>query len=114
MVRKPDGFIQVCVDYRALNQYTVKDSFPLPRIDELLDKLRNAKCMTNLDLRSAYNQVRMMDDGPQDDSIDATSFQGLTPNGASCLLQMLVMGFGLCKSSAKFYRHMSHALEPYI
>ncbi len=95
MVRKPDGSIRICVDYRALNECTVKDSFPLPQIDDLLYKLRNAKYMTHLVIRSAYNQVRMSDDGPQDDSIAATTFQGLTPNGASCLLKMLVMGFGL-------------------
>jgi len=66
----------------------MKDSFPLLCIDDLLVRLRNAKCMTHLHLRSAYNQVRMSDDGPQDDSIAATAFQGLTPNGASCLLEM--------------------------
>ena len=59
--------------------------------------------MTHLDLRSAYNQVRMSDDGPQDDSIAATAFQGIIPNGASCLLEMLViMGFGLCNAPATF------------
>ena len=102
MVRKPDGYIRVCVDYKALNECTVKDSFPLPRINDLLDKLRSAKCMAHLDLRSAYNQVRMSDDGPQDDYIVATSFQGFTLNGASCLLEMLVMGFGLCNAPATF------------
>ena len=70
--------------------------------------------MTHLDLRSAYNQVRMSDDGPQDDSIAATAFQGLTPSGASCLLEMLVMGFGLCNAHATFSRLMNHVLEPYI
>ncbi len=74
----------------------------LPRIDDLLDKLRSAKCMTHLDLRSAYNHLRMSDGGPQDDSIAATAFQGLNPNGASCLLEMLVMGFGLCNAPATF------------
>ena len=70
--------------------------------------------MTHLDLRFAYNQVRMSDDGPQDDSIVATAFQGLTPNGASCLLEMLVMGFGLRNAPATFSRLMNHVLEPYI
>jgi hypothetical protein len=92
----------------------VKDLFSLPRIDDLLDKLRNAKCMTHLDLRCTYNQARMSDDGPQDDSIAATAFQGLTPNGASCLLEMLVMGFGLCNAPATFSRLTNHVLEPYI
>ena len=114
MIRKADGSIRVCVDYKVLNESTVKYSFPLSRIDDLLDKLRNAKCMTHLDPRSAYNQVRMSDDGPQDDSIAATAFQGLTPNDASCLLEMLVMGFGFCNAPATFSRLMNHALKPYI
>ncbi len=113
MVRKPDGSIRVCVDYRALNECIVKDSFPLPRIDDLLDKLRSAECMTHLDLRSAYNQVRMSDDGPQDDSIAAIAFQGLTPNGASCLLELLVMGFDICNAPTTVSRLMNHVLEPY-
>ena len=47
MVRKFDGYIRTCVDCKALNECNVKDSFPLPRIDDLLDKLRSAKCMTH-------------------------------------------------------------------
>ena len=114
MVRKPDGSVLVCIDYRAINERTVRDSFPLPRIDDLIDKLRDARCITHIDLRSAYNQVRMSDDGPSDDSIAATAFQGLTPNGAPCLLEMLVMGFGLCNAPATFTRLMTHVLDPYI
>jgi hypothetical protein len=58
IVQKPNGSIRVCVNYRALNECTVKNYFPLPRIDDLLDTLRNVKCMRHLDLRSAYNQER--------------------------------------------------------
>jgi hypothetical protein len=97
-----------------LNEGIVKDSFPLPRIDDLNDKLRSAKCMTHLDLRPSYNQVRMSDDGPQNDSIAATTFQGLTPNEASCLLEMMFMGFGLCNAHATFSRLVNHVLKPYI
>jgi hypothetical protein len=48
MVRKSDGSIRVCIDYRAINERTVKDSFPLPRIDDLIDQLRDATCITHI------------------------------------------------------------------
>ncbi len=51
MVRKSNGSIRVCIDYRAINERTVKDSFPLPRIDDMIDQLRDAKFITHLDLR---------------------------------------------------------------
>ena len=95
MVRKSDGSIRICIDYRAINERTEKNSFPLPRIDDLIDKLRESSCINHLDLRSEYNHVRMSDDGPPDDSIAATTFQGLAPNGAPRLLEMWVMGFGV-------------------
>ena len=59
MVRKPDGSIRACIDYRTINERTVKDSFPLPRIDDLIDQLKDATCITHLDLRPAYDQVRI-------------------------------------------------------
>ncbi len=55
MVRKLDGSIRLCIDYRAIDERTVKNAFPLPCIDDLIDKLREANCITHLDLRSAYN-----------------------------------------------------------
>jgi len=67
--------------------------------------------MTHLDLCSAYNQVRMSDDGPQDDAIAAATFQGLTPNGGSCLNEMLAVGFGLCNA---FSLPIINVLEHYI
>jgi hypothetical protein len=52
MVRNSDGSIRICIDYRAIDERTLNDSFPLPRIDDLLDKLREAVCITHLDLTS--------------------------------------------------------------
>jgi hypothetical protein len=80
----------------------------------VIDKLREARCITHLDLQSAYNQVRMSNDGPADDSIESTTFQGLIPTGAPCLLEMLVMGFGLCNSPSSFTRLMTKVLDPFI
>ena len=55
MVRKADGSVCVCIDYRAINEREVRDSFPLPRIDDLIDRLRESRCITHLYLRPAYN-----------------------------------------------------------
>ena len=97
---------------QSIKRVHLKDSFPLPRINDLLDKLHTAKCMTRMDLRFAYNEVRISDDDPQDGFIVTTAFKGLTPNGAFCLLDMLVMGFGLCNAPAIFSRLVNHVLEP--
>ena len=59
LVRKRDGSLRFCVDYRALNFVTKPDVFPLPRIDDLLDKLGQAKYLTTLDLKSGYWQIKV-------------------------------------------------------
>jgi hypothetical protein len=57
LVKKADGTWHLCVDFRALNDHTVKDKFPIPVVEELLDELRSAKFFTKLNLHSDYHQV---------------------------------------------------------
>ena len=90
----------------------MKDAYPLPRIYELLEQLRKPNAL--LILQQGYNQIRMSDEGHGGDSIAATAFQGVTASGAPCLLEILVMSFGLTTAPATFSRMMNRILEPYL
>ena len=60
-IRKKDGIQRICVDYRGLNAHTRKDKYPMPRIDDLLDQLKDAKVFSAFNLRSGYFQVRVLE-----------------------------------------------------
>ena len=59
---KKDGTLKLCIDYRQLNKMTIKNKYPLQRIDDLFDQLRGATILSNIDLRSGYHQVRIKDE----------------------------------------------------
>ncbi|KAI5115592.1 hypothetical protein M0805_001631 [Coniferiporia weirii] len=96
-VGKKDTSLHACQDYQALNEGTIKNAYPLPLISDLMDKLKNAKYFTKLDLHLGYNNIRIKNGNQW-----KAAFK--TPQG---LFEPTVMFFGLCNSPATFQAFMN-------
>jgi len=65
LVKKKDGSMRLCINYRQLNKVTIKNRYPLPRIDDLMDQLVGARVFSKIDLRSGYHQIKVKDEDMQ-------------------------------------------------
>jgi hypothetical protein len=104
LVRKRDGSMRVCVDFRKLNDMTVKDCYPIPKIDDMIARLGRARMFSKLDLASGYHQVRVREGDKH-----KTAF--ITEYG---LFEYNVMPFGLTNAPATFQRLMEKVLAPFL
>nr|GEZ05037.1 putative reverse transcriptase domain-containing protein [Tanacetum cinerariifolium] len=103
-VKKKDGTLRMCIDYRELNKLTVKNHYSLPRIDDLFDQLQGSQFFSKIDLRSGYHQLRV-----PDDDIPKTAFR--TRYGH---FEFTVMLFGLTNTPAVFMDLMNRVCRPYL
>ena len=103
-VKKKDGSLRLCIDYRKLNRVTVKNKYPMPCIDDLFDQLRGARCFSKIKLRLGYYQLQV-----REEDIPKTTFK--TRYGH---YEFTVMPFGLTNSPAAFMNLMHWIFHAYL
>ena len=103
-VKKKGKTLRLCIDYRQLNRVTIKNRYPLPRIDDLFDQLRGARVYSKIDLRTSYYQLRV-----RETDIPETAFRKRYGH-----FEFMVMPFGLTNAPIEFVDLMHRVFQPYL